>query len=160
MDKSVRLRVHHFYDVIRDFGVGKKIEPHPDGHSFHRIAQLIRSNPKLKIKIVVDYDSICDGCSHLKGGHCDDVVNHRKDFKLKEEFNNYVDRRIMDRCQIKEGEILTPFQLCQKAKCYLDNIGLVYLGNDEWHTKGRKKNVNKGLKYYSQLHGFSFDPGK
>lgn len=158
MDKSIKLRVHHFYDIIRDFGSGKKIEPHPYGHSLHKIAQLIRSKPNLKIKIVVDCDSICNGCSHYKNGHCDDVVRHRRDFTLKEEFNNHIDRRIMAKCQVKEGDVLTPIQLCQKAKCYLDDIGFVYLGDDEWHIKKRKKNVIEGLKFYSQLHSFSLNP--
>ena len=157
MDKSIKLRVHHFYDIIRDFGSGKKIEPHLYGHSLHKIAELIRSKPSLKIKIIVDCDSICDGCSYYKDDHCDDVVTHREDFILKEEFNNYIDKRIMGKCQIKEGDVFTPIQLCQKAKCYLDNVDYIYLGNDEWHTKERKKKVIKGLNYYSRLHGFSLN---
>lgn len=157
MSKLIRLRIHHFYDIVRNFGIGKKIEPHPYGHSFHKIAQLIRSDPNLKIKIVVNCDSVCEGCSHYKGGHCDDVITHRRDFTLKEEFNNHIDERIMTKCQIKESDILMPIQLCQKAKCYLDNIEFIYLGNDEWHTRERKNNTVKGLKYYSQLHGFDLD---
>jgi hypothetical protein len=155
MDRQIKLRVHHFYDIIRDFGSGKKIEPHPYGHSLHKIARLILSKPNLGIKIVVSCDSICVGCSHYKTGHCDDTVTQRKDFTLKEEFNDYIDRRIMDKCQIKEGSVLTPIQLCRKAKDYLDNINYIYLGNEDWHTKERKENVIKGVEHYLRLHNFT-----
>lgn len=75
----------------------------------------------------------------------------------KEKFNNYIDKRIIEKCRIKEGDILTPIQLCQKAKYYLDDIFNIYYGDDELHTKKRMINVIKGLNCYSQLHGFKLN---
>jgi hypothetical protein len=139
MDNVIRLRVHHFYDIIRDFGSGKEFVPHPYGHSLHKIAQLIRLNPNLNMQMLVSCDSICEGCLHFKNDHCDDVITHRKDFTLKEEFNNHIDNRIMGKCKIKERDFITPIQLCQKAKYYLKNIHFIYLGDEDWHIKKRKK---------------------
>jgi len=156
-DKRVNLRIHHFFDVIRAFGIFKEknIKPHPYRHSFHKVAELIRINPDLKIKIVVECDCVCDGCVHCINGLCDDKINYRKDFSSKEELNNCVDKRIMEKCLIKEGETLTSVQLCQKANTYLDNIDFIYSGNDSWHIKRRKENVIEGLNYYSKFHGFN-----
>ena len=145
-NKQINLRVHHFFDIIRDFGKGEDISPHPYQHSFHKIANLIRNNSDLRIKIVIKCDSVCDGCIYYKKGYCEDVLNHRKDFISKEEFNNQIDRRIIEKCLIKKGEILTPIQLCQKAKLYLDNINFIYAGNNRFHTEQRKKDVIKGLR--------------
>jgi len=151
---QIDLRVHHFFDVIRAFGKHSdaNIEPHPHGHSFHSVVELIRTRPSLEIKLVIECDSVCCGCCHCKNGLCNDNVDHRKDFISKEEFNNFVDKRAMKKCLIKIGEVLTPSQLCQKAGMYLDNIDFIYAGNDDWHTAQRKKDVIKGLKYYSRLH--------
>ncbi|MBU3924989.1 DUF1284 domain-containing protein [Patescibacteria group bacterium] len=162
-NKRVNLRPHHFFDIIRAFGKeslalaeGKDggIKPHPYQHSFHKIAEIIRISPDLKIKIVVKCDSVCEGCIHCKSGRCDDRINYRKDFASKEKLNDYADKRIMEKCLIKEGEALTPAQLCQKAGLYLDNIDFIYSGNDSWHTKRRKEDVIEGLNYYSKLHKF------
>lgn len=148
-DKQINLRIHHFFDIIRVFGKGKSgLFPHPYGHSFHKIAEIIMSNPSLKIKNVIECDSVCDGCVHYKNGHCDDSISYRKDFASKEKFNDRIDKRIIEKCLIKEGEILTPVQLCEKAKLYLDNIEFIYSGNDLWHTEQRKRDVSKGLKFY------------
>ena len=90
--KQIDLRIHHFFDIIRAFEKESIITPHPHQHSFHKIANLIRANSNLKIKI--------------------------------------------------------------KAKLYLANIDFIYFGNDLWHIEQRKKDVIKGLKYYSKLHSF------
>ena len=150
----MNLRIHHFYDIIRDFGIGKKIEAHSYGHSYHKIAEQIRADPNLKIKIVLENDSVCQGCKHSKDNHCTDKITHRQDLISKEDFNNRIDKRIMKICSIQEGDILTPIQLCQKAKRYIENIENIYQGNDPEHTQIRKQNVINGLKYYSKLHKF------
>jgi hypothetical protein len=76
----MELRIHHFYDIIRDFGIGKEIVPHPYGHSYHKSAWHIRNNPNIKIKIVMSVDDTCDGCVHIVHQQCSDVIHHRSDF--------------------------------------------------------------------------------
>lgn len=154
-NKQIDLRIHHFFDIIRAFGKESIITPHLHQHSFHKIAKLIKVDSNLKIKIVIRCDSVCEGCIYYKNGCCKDKVDHRKDFVFKEKFNNHIDKRIMEKCFINKGEVLTPVKLCQKGKLYLDNIDFIYSGNDLWHTEQRKKDVIKGLKYYSKLHNFS-----
>ncbi len=157
-NKRINLRIHHFFDIIRAFGKGENnLSPHPYGHSFHKIAMIIRNNPDLKIKNVIGCDSVCEGCVHYKKDYCDDSIDYRKDFVLKEKFNDQIDKRIIEKCSIKKGEILTTIQLCEKAKLYLDNIEFIYSGNDLWHTEQRKEDVSKGLKLYLELHKIKLD---
>ncbi len=146
------LRVHHFFDIIRDFGIGKDIIPHFYGHSYHKISQLIRNDPNIKIRIVLNIDDICNGCVHLVNNSCEDIITHRADFNSKEEFNDFIDKRIINKCEIKIGNILTPKELCEKAKEYLNYIFWIYKGNDIEHTKIRKMNFIKGLEYYKSKH--------
>lgn len=157
-NKQINLRIHHFFDIIRAFGKEEdNLSPHPYGHSFHKIAMIIKNNLGLKIKNVIECDSVCEGCVHYKNGHCEDSINYRDDFASKEEFNNQIDKRIIEKCLIKEGEILTPIQLCEKAKLYLDNMEFIYSGNDFWHTEQRKKDVSKGLEFCLELHKVKSD---
>ncbi|HBL77020.1 MAG: hypothetical protein A2W90_19390 [Bacteroidetes bacterium GWF2_42_66] len=149
----MKIRIHHFFDIIRDFGIGKKISPHPYLHVYHKVAQYILENPDAGFEIVVESDAICDGCIHLVNSMCDDLITHRTDFISKEDFNNYIDKRIIKVCNIETGIVYTPRLLCEFANKYIENIELIYQGNDLEHTLLRKENVLKGLHYYSEKHG-------
>ena len=150
----MKIRIHHFFDIIRDFGSGKKIVPHPHGHSYHIVAEQIRENANLELELVIASDEICKGCSHLINGVCDDKITHRIDFKGKEDFNNHLDRRIMQACNLDSFTKYSPEKLCKIATKYLKNIEYIYEGNDPEHTLIRKENVLKGLQYYVQKYGF------
>lgn len=150
----MKLRIHHFFDIIRDFGSGKKINPHPFGHVYHKIAEEIRNNPDLEFELVMAADDICAPCSHLISRVCDDVIAHRNDFNRKEDFNNHLDGQIMKLGGFEFEKTYTPKLIFAQAEKYVENIQEIYSGNDFEHTEIRKQNVLHGLKYYSEKHGF------
>jgi hypothetical protein len=152
MKPILDLRIHHFFDIIRDFGAGKEIKPHPHDHSLHKIAALIKKDPYVKFRLVIKCDAACRECIHMVNGHCEDIITYRKDFTSKEEFNNFIDKRIMGKYGLNMGDITTPILLIKKAQAYLDNIFFIYDGNDIENTKRRKKNVIRGIKLYTQWH--------
>jgi len=148
----MKLRIHHFFDIIRDFGIGKKFDPHPYQHSYHRIAEQILADPNLEIEILVGSDAVCEGCIHLKDEHCNDTISHRSDFTSKEAFNNHLDARIIEACEIDVSKRYSPKQLVKLADRYIQNIRFIYEGNDVEHTALRKQNVLHGLEIYSGKH--------
>ena len=148
------IRIHHFFDIIRDFGSGKIITPHQSLHAYHKVAEQIRENPNIELNLVIQSDDVCTGCIHLETSVCDDTISHRKDFTEKEDFNNFLDKRIVDICGFQLAAKYSPELLCNLAHKYIDNIELIYEGNDIPHTLLRKENVIRGLKYYSKKHGF------
>ncbi len=141
----INIRIHHFFDIIRDYGSGKIIQPHPYGHSLHLISQKITSSEIKEMRLVIECDAICENCNKLVDNHCIDTISHRKDFKLKELFNNYLDNRIMNALGLKKGQTITCAQLINLSDQYLDNIEYIYQGNDSEHTKIRAANVKKGI---------------
>lgn len=151
----MNLRIHHFFDIIRDFGCDKNIKPHEYGHAYHEVARQIKENANLEINLVIDSDEICTGCSKLTDGDCVDIITHRTDFKWKEDFNNYLDIRIMEVCGLHISKKYSPKILCEFAHKYIENIDFIYLGNDEEHTELRKQNVIAGLRHYSENHGLN-----
>ncbi|MDD3648176.1 MAG: DUF1284 domain-containing protein [Candidatus Dojkabacteria bacterium] len=134
----MKLRIHHFFDIIKDFGSRRKLTPHSYGHSYHIVAQKIQVNPETNIKIVLGTDDICKGCKYIVNNHCEDTILHREDFTSKEKFNDHIDKRILKKCNIIVGDILTPVELCEKIPEYLDHIFWIYEGNNIEHTQVRK----------------------
>lgn len=151
----MELRIHHFIDIIRDFGIGKTIAPHPYGHSYHKAAECIREDPNIQIKIVLGKDDVCNGCSRLVKGYCTDTIGHRSDFTSKHAFNDHIDQRIIEKCGLEIGDTLTAMQFCEKIPAYVENIFWIYEGNDEEHTLAGKKNVLKGFQRYIDNHSSS-----
>ena len=145
----IKLRIHHFFDIIRDLGIGKDINPHPYRHSYHKVAQTIWLHPETEVEIVVGSDQVCEGCIHLVGNSCNDIITHRKDFTLKEKFNNHLDSKIIDVCEIDVSNKYTLKSLLQFSDRYVENIEFIYAGNDEQHTAMRKDNVLKGVEVYN-----------
>ncbi|QGY45540.1 DUF1284 domain-containing protein [Maribellus comscasis] len=145
----MKIKIHHFFDIIRDFGIAKEFNPHPYKHSYHKVAEIVWQHPETEVEIVVGADGVCEGCIHLVETSCNDIITHRKDFTLKEEFNNYLDSRIIEVCGIDVSKKYSFKSLLQFSEEYVENMKFIYEGNDIAHTAKRKENVQKGLKIYS-----------
>lgn len=141
----IKLRIHHIFDIIRDYGLKKKIEEHKYGHSYHIIANKIYKKNIQEMKLVVSSDDICKNCIKLVDNNCIDKIDHRKDYHDKELFNNYLDKRIMDIMNLEEFKILSFEELIKRSNKYIDNIEYIYDGNEDKHTQERKLNVQKGI---------------
>ena len=141
----LNIRIHHFFDILRDYGSNKTLEPHEYGHNYHVIGQQIYNNKISEMKLIIDNDDICQGCNKLSEKHCIDTISHRADFKSKEKFNNHIDTRIMDRMGLKQNQNITLKTLLAMSHLYTDAIELIYTGNDIEHTMMRKKNVERGI---------------
>jgi len=142
---TVQLRIHHVFDIIRDIGAGREFTPHPYGHSYHLLADRLRREGDLQIRLIIENDEICRGCTHLSGGQCTDTISHRTDFSMKQDFNDYLDRRILSCLGIDAGLVLPFRELLSLGGRYLDQIEEIYRGNDRDNTLRRAENVRRGL---------------
>lgn len=141
----MKLRIHHIFDMIRDKGCEKALEPHPYGHSYHAVAQELFAGKAEPIELVVENDDVCRGCAMLKEGRCVDTIDHRRDYTSKQEFNDYLDRRIMKIMALTEHEKITLPEILEIAERYIENITVIYEGNDLPHTELRRQNVLSGI---------------
>jgi len=148
------LRIHHFFDMIRDYGNDTVLEAHPFGHSYHIVGNDIFNNKIVRIKLTTENDDVCRNCVHLKGGKCRDVISHRSDFKNKEDFNTHIDNRIMKLMGYRDGQVLSVSDILSHADCYIANIFEIYDGNDTGHTELRKRSVEKGVQKKSENQSF------
>ena len=141
----MELRIHHIFDIIRDIGKNKILEKHEYCHSYHIIANKILNKEFETIKIIVKNDDVCRGFVKLYDEKCIDIIDHRKVYLKKEEFNNFLDNKIIKVLKIKNGDTYTFKEILQLTEEYVKNIEYIYKGNDIIHTNERKKNVEKGL---------------
>ena len=139
------LRIHHFFDIMRDYGSGKSLSEHAYGHSYHTIGNELFENKTSTIKIVIKNDDICENCTKLNQGKCIDTIHHRSDFLYKQEFNDYLDTRIMNCMGYEDGQVIEVMDIVKNAHKYLVHIFELYDGNDIEHTELRKQNVSIGI---------------
>jgi hypothetical protein len=155
---DLHIRVHHFYDIIRDFGINPVIEADLTyKHSYHKVADLIRLSPDLNMKIVVGIDAVCEGCIHLKNNTCDDPLTVIPGFTFKNEYNNYLDNLILNVIETYENDNVTPKELCILAKKYIADMYTIYELASTSEIDKRKKEFIAGLKYYSHINNFNLD---
>ncbi len=109
------------------------------------IGKKIYKNMVKEFKIVNGSDFICKNCNKLIGDKCIDLIDHRIDFKNKEDFNNYLDERILKAMSLSNNQIVRIEEILEKSNLYVDNIFDIYLGNSKEHTELRKINVRSGI---------------
>jgi hypothetical protein len=151
---QIAIRIHHFFDIIRDLRSGNKILPDINyRHSYHSVANILRDSPGTRMKIVMGVDAVCDGCVHNVNGKCDDPLTIKRGFTMKHDYNNWLDQRILAVYGLKEGMVVTPGKICVSAKEYLDNIYKIYELDPGGDIDTRKKEFIEGLKFYSANNG-------
>ena len=107
----MRARPHHLIDIVTQIGGGGAFKPHPYGHAVHLVAEQVMADPDLTVTFVVGADDICEPCVHLletaEGPRCDDVLSHLDPPISKQEYNDDLDRRLMEFLGLSEGQALT-----------------------------------------------------
>ena len=153
--EQMTIRIHHFFDIIRDIRTGEKMMADTNyRHSYHSVANILRDSPDTKMKIVVGLDSVCDGCIHNIDGICDDPLTIKNGFSMKHAYNNWLDKRILEKFNFSEGKIVTPKKLCKSANIYIDNIYKIYEKDTKEEIDVRKTEFIDGLTFYSSHNGF------
>lgn len=151
----MKMRIHHFFDIIRDLRTGEKIMPDTNyRHSFYTVANILRDSPDMRMKITIGIDSVCDGCIHNAEGKCDDPLTIKRGFTMKHDYNNWLDKRILEKYNWSEGQIVTSAKICKFADKYIDSIYDIYELDSREYIEIRKKEFIQGLKFYSTNNNF------
>ncbi len=148
----VRIKPHHFVDIISDFGGGKvTFEPHPYGHAVHIVATQILSNRDILLEIELAADDICRPCKHNVDGVCDDLIStsYRSEApRAKREWNLLIDRRWCGRLGISQGDRLTARQLCERLRDSAGDIGSIYREIPATLTAKRAHRLKEGIRKF------------
>ncbi len=103
----MRARPHHLLDIISQHGAGTPFRPAACGHAVHLVARKLIGNPETMVEFVVDADDICAPCVHLVDGRCDDVLRQLDPPISKQEYNDDLDRRLLEFLGMREGQVMS-----------------------------------------------------
>lgn len=140
------IKPHHLLDIIRDIGAGKVHTPHPYGHDFHRLAEVVRGNPSARFAITSGADSICAPCRNLKDGLCTDTTEAPGYLTSKYDYNLALDKRLFERLQLEENQVVSVLEFCEIVSARLGDIFSLYPEISRSSTELRAGNIERGLR--------------
>ena len=142
---ALKLRPHHLIDIVTSFGHGKDFPPHPHGHALHTVAAEVLANPDIEVEFIIGADDICRPCSHLtKDGRCDDILTKFDPPVGKQDYNDAMDRRILDYLKLPPGTRMTAAAFLRIVAGFLPGIVTV-LTADAAIAKSRLAGLRRGL---------------
>jgi len=148
MSEILRIKPHHFLDIIRDFGAGRSHRPHSHGHDLHRVANILCEHPETILELTEGADAICAPCRFLVEGNCTDVTSSPGHLIPKDRWNRLIDRRIFERLGLKEGDLISAEQFCSQARERLGDLDSLYAEADRDKTAQRRRNLHAGFEKY------------
>jgi len=142
----IRIKPHHFLDLLRDLGAGDPfVSPPGYGHAVPQVAAALETDPDVVLELTVGIDDICTPCAHNVDGRCADTITRDEPPVSKDEYNRRLDERWFARLGLCEGERLTARELCRLARDRMGDMRTLYLERDETDTVARQENVRKGI---------------
>lgn len=141
----MRARPHHLIDIICQYGAGTPFRPHPYGHAVHAVAERIVAHPETAIEFVIGADDVCAPCVHLVDGRCDDVVAALDPPVPKQEYNDALDRRLLDFLGMTEGQHMTFSEYLRVLEAHLDGLAEICAHPGET-AEARHRHLIDGLK--------------
>lgn len=141
-------------DIIKLYGKG--IENFvPDlkyKHDFYLVANEIIENHQTSIIITPDQDDICFPCKFLgKDGKCADSIDHIPGIISKNDWNQTIDKRIMEYSGICDGSIYSAQELCEILYAIKERIFDIWKEESSTGKQDRYHNFCKGAIRYLSL---------
>ena len=149
MDNIIRIKPHHFVDIISSLGEGRtRFEPHPYGHAVHTVAARVLSDPDVLLEMELGADDICRPCRHNIDGLCDDTVDtsYRPAApSSKRDYNLELDRWWCGRLGLAQGDRLTARKLCWRLRDGAGDITSIYRETPAEMTAERAAKLEAGI---------------
>ncbi len=151
---AIRIKPHHFLDIITRLGAGQSFEPHPYGHALHVVAQRILDDPQVTLELALGCDDICAPCVHQDKGRCRDITTTTGKALSKEEYNRALDVRWLARLGLREEQRLSASEFCRLARELMGDIYEIYPDVPREGTAMRHQRLLRGIALYIDLRGF------
>ena len=103
MTELIRIKPHHFLDIVRDYGAGAELTPSPYGHAVHVVAEKVLADRRVTLDLVSGIDDICEPCKNHVDGHCIDTTTTTGEVTSKQEWDLTINTRLFERLGLEEG---------------------------------------------------------
>ena len=150
MERQIRIKPHHFVDIICDHGFGRDVLiPHPYGHALHLVTEQVIENPEARLVIELGADDICQPCQHNIEGGCDDtidVTDRPAAPQSKREYNLLIDRRWCEVTGLRQGSRLTVKEFCELLCRSPREIAEIYREESADYVAERYTGLRSGIR--------------
>jgi hypothetical protein len=144
----IRVKPHHFVDIITSYGRGEQFEPHPYGHAVHIVAEKVLRQRDITLVMELGADDICGPCKYNVNGACGDVIDtsYRPSApRSKQEWNLLIDRRWCERLALSPGDRLSAREFCERLRDRAGDITDIYREIPAEMTAERAKALQAGV---------------
>jgi hypothetical protein len=147
----LRIKPHHFVDILTSLGQGRAFEPHPYGHAVHVVAGCLLAERDTMLQMEFGADEICGPCTHNKAGWCDDTIDtswRPAAPSCKREWNLLLDERWCRRLGLAAGDRLTARQFCRLLRGRAGDLVEIYPEFPPDRIAARERDLAAGIERY------------
>jgi hypothetical protein len=148
MAEVVRIKPHHFLDILTRFGAGQSFEPNPLGHAQHLVAACVLADAQITLELVWGADDICAPCNKLEAGRCTDTTAPGGKVVSKEAYNRALDERWLGRLGLAPGTRIIAAEYARLARERMGDIYTLYPEMPREGTTMRRKRLLRGIALY------------
>ena len=151
VNDAIRIKPHHFIDILTGLGRGQEFAPHPLGHAVHTVAARILAERDVMLEMELGADAICAPCVKNVDGICIDTIDtsYRPAAPVsKREWNLRIDRRWCERLGLEAGERLTARAFCKRLRERAGEIADIYREIPPERTADRQGNLRAGVEAF------------
>ena len=152
MSDPIRIKPHHFIDIVRSFGQGQtEFQPHAYGHAVHTVAERLWRERDVMLEMELGADDICAPCIHNVDGLCDDTIDtsFRPDAPTsKREYNLLIDQRWCERLGLKQGDRLSARAFVERLRDGMGDIVPIYRENPPDRVAARAQAIRAGIEAF------------
>lgn len=152
MPQVIRIKPHHFVDIITSFGAGQRtFEPHAYGHGVHSVSERVLRDRDAMLEMETGAADICVPCIHNIDGLCHDTIDtsYRPDAPTsKREWNLIIDGRWCDRLGVRQGDRLSARQFVERLRDLAGDIADIYREEPGHRTADRWRNLQEGVSFF------------
>jgi len=148
MQTVLRIKPHHFVDILTSLGQGRPFEPHPLGHAVHLVAGCLLAERDTMLQMEFGADEICGPCRHNKDGWCVDTIDtswRPAAPSCKREWNLLLDERWSRRLSLSAGERLTAREFCRRLAGKAANLAEIYPEFPPDRIAARERDLAAGI---------------
>lgn len=152
MNEPIRIKPHHFIDIVTSFGAGQvTFRPHPYGHAVHSVSERVLADRDAVLEMDLGADDICKPCKHNVGGLCNDTID--TSFRptapsSKREYNLLIDERWCARLGVAQGDRLTAWEFCRRLQGCIEDIRDIYRETPPERTAERLGKLKEGIRKF------------
>jgi hypothetical protein len=152
MKDSIRIKPHHFVDIIRDLGADDlQLQRHPYGHALDKVTAAVLRNRDVVLQVELGADDVCEPCVHNVEGLCDDTIDTSSRPGApasKRQYNLLVDDRWCARLALRQGLRLTAREFCERLKDRIDDLGEIYAESPPERRAERAVRLKAGVEKF------------